>query len=90
MLAIEYHVYILQWLLQLSCCNTCQIWMWFEESNMYFWLIANFAYGEINKGSFSNPYTWLGIHKKKTLSNFPTWMSYEMSVVDIWRKRIVL
>ena len=29
--------------------------MWFEESNMYFCHVENFAYGEINERSFSNP-----------------------------------
>ena len=39
------------------CCgDTCQIWMWFEEFNMYFCHIENFAYGEINEWSFSNPH----------------------------------
>ena len=54
--AIEYHVYIWQVSLQLSCSDICQIWMWFEESNMYFCHIKNFAYGEINERSFSNPH----------------------------------
>ena len=56
MLAIEYPVYIWQVLPQLSCGDTCQIWTWFEESNMYFCHIENFAYGEINERSFSNPH----------------------------------
>ena len=55
-LAIEYHVYIWQVSPQLSCGDTCQIWMWFEKSNMYFCHIENFAYGEINERSFSNPH----------------------------------
>ena len=54
-LAIEYHVYIWQVSPQLSCGDTCQIWMWFKESNRYFCKIENFAYGEINEQSFSNP-----------------------------------
>ena len=54
-LAIEYRVYIWQ-VSQLSCGDTCQIWMWFKESNRYFYKIENFAYGEINKRSFSNPH----------------------------------
>ena len=58
-LAIEYHVYIWQVLPQLSCGDTCQIWMWFRESNRYFRNIENFAYGEISERSFSNPHTWL-------------------------------
>ena len=32
--------------------------MRFEESNMYFYMIENFAYGEINERSFSNPHPW--------------------------------
>ena len=32
--------------------------MWFEESNMYFCHVDNFAYGEINERSFSNPHPW--------------------------------
>ena len=35
-LTIEYHVYIWQVSPQLCCGDTCQIRMWFEESNMYF------------------------------------------------------
>ena len=55
-LAIEYHVYIWQVSPQLSCGDTCQIWMWFEESNMCFCQVENFAYGEIHERSFSNPH----------------------------------
>ena len=58
-LAIEYGVHIWQVSPQLSCGDTCQIWMWFRESNMYFCETENFAYGEINERSFSNPHTWL-------------------------------
>ena len=56
--AIEYHVYIWQVSPQLSCGDTCQIWMWFRESNMCFCKIENFAYGEISERSFSNPHPW--------------------------------
>ena len=55
-LTVKYRVYIWQVSPQLSCGDTCQIWMWFEESNMYFCKIENFAYGEINERSFSNPH----------------------------------
>ena len=55
-LAIVYYIYIGQVSPQLSCGDTCQIWMWFEEFNMYFCHIENFAYGEINEWSFSNPH----------------------------------
>ena len=55
-LTVKYRVYIWQVSPQLSCGDTCQIWMWFEESNMYFCEIENFAYGEINERSFSNPH----------------------------------
>ena len=58
MLAFEYHVYIWQVSPQLSCDDTCKIWMWFKESNRYFCKIENFAYGEINERSFSNPHPW--------------------------------
>ena len=43
---------------QLSCGDTCQIWMWFRESNRYFCKIENFAYGEISERGFSNPHPW--------------------------------
>ena len=57
MLAIGYHVYIWQLPPQLSCSDTCQIWMWFEEPDMYFCHIENIAYGEINERSFrKNPH----------------------------------
>ena len=55
-LDIEYCVYIWQVSPQLSYGDTCQIWMWFKESNSYFCKIENFAYGEINERSFSNPH----------------------------------
>ena len=42
---------------QLGCGDTCQIWMWFEESNRYFCKIEKFAYGEINERGFSNPHS---------------------------------
>ena len=57
-LTVRYRVYIWQVSPKLSCGDTCQIWMWFEESNMYFCEIKNFAYGEINERSFSNPHPW--------------------------------
>ena len=52
---MEFHVHIWQMLPQLRCGDTCEIWMWFEESNMYFCKIKNFPNGEINKLIFSNP-----------------------------------
>ena len=55
-LTVKYRVYIWQVSPQLSCGDTCKIWMWFEESNMYFYMIENFTYGEINERSFSNPH----------------------------------
>ena len=58
MLAIEYHVHIWQVLPQLSCGDTCQIWMWFKYFKRYFCEIKNFAYGEIDERSFSNPQPW--------------------------------
>ena len=62
-LDIEYHVYIWQVSPQLSCGDTCQIWTWFKGSNSYFCKIENFAYGEINERSFSNPHPWTKIHR---------------------------
>ena len=55
-LTVKYRVYIWQVSPQLSCGDICQIWMWFEESNMNFCEIESFAYGEINEWSFSNPH----------------------------------
>ena len=56
MLAIECYVHIWQVSQQLSCGHACQIWMWCKESNRYLSRIENFAYGEINERSFSNPH----------------------------------
>ena len=55
---VKYRIYI--WLVspQVSCGDTCQIWMWFDESNMYFCETENFAYGEINEPSLSTPHPW--------------------------------
>ena len=55
MLAIEYHVHIWQVLPQLRCGNTCQICMWLKVCSRYFCDFENFAYGEIDERSFSNP-----------------------------------
>ena len=52
----QYHVYIWRVSAQLSCGDICQIWMWFKESDSYICKIENFAYGEINERSFSNPH----------------------------------
>ena len=57
-LDIENHIYIGQVLLQLSCGDTCQIWLWFKESKRYIYKIENFDYREINKQRFSNPHPW--------------------------------
>ena len=59
MLAIEYHLYIWQVSPQLSCGDTCQTWMWFNDFNSHFCKIENFAYGEINEQGFSNPHSGL-------------------------------
>ena len=57
MLAIEYRVHIRQVSpRQLSCGDTCQIWMRFKGWNRYFCEIENFVYGEIDERSFSNPH----------------------------------
>ena len=42
LLFIEYHIHIWQVSPQLSCGDTCQLWMWFEEFNKYFCKIKNF------------------------------------------------
>ena len=54
-LAFEYDISIWQVSPQLSCGDICQIWTSFKEYNRYFCNIENFAYGEINERSFSNP-----------------------------------
>ena len=74
-LAIEYHVYIWQVSPQPPsiCGETCKIW--FKESNRYFCMIENFAYGEINERSFSNPPP-LGWHEFPSL--IPSWRRHVM------------
>ena len=81
-LAIEYHVYIWQVSPQLSCGDTCQIWMWFRESKRCFCKIENFAYGEISERSFSNPHPrTLGNKFSKILIKIQNW-----SVTKMWLK----
>ena len=48
--------YIWKVSLQLSCGNSCRIWMWFNECYSYFYIIQNFAYDAINERSFRNPH----------------------------------
>ena len=49
-LPVAYHIHVWQVSLQLSCSDTCQIWMWFEGSN--FFKIKNFL--EKKRKIFSN------------------------------------
>ena len=55
-LTIKYNVHIWQVSPQLSCGDTCQIWTWFEVSNLLFWEIEICRNEEINRRSFSNPH----------------------------------
>ena len=48
-LSIKYHVHIWQVLMQISCSDTWQIWLWFTGSKFYFSKIQIFHKGEINK-----------------------------------------
>ena len=76
-LAVRYRVYIWQVSPQLSCGDTCQIWMWFKESNMYFYKIENFAYEEINERSFSNPHLRYTTHRPLAdimITSLPLWI----------------
>ena len=77
---VTYRVYIWQVSPQLSCGDTCQILMWFDESNMYFCKIENFAYGEIDERSFSNPHPWSRARCPKP----------EFSKTQSWRPTTVL
>ena len=80
MLAIAYHVHIWQVLPQLSCGDTCQIWM-----NRYFDSIKNFAYGEINERSFSNPHPKPNLWEDVPLgSHWPIPVHYDFSSFLIW------
>ena len=65
MLAIEY----LAGVAQLNCGDTCEIWMRFKECNRYFCEITNFAYGEIDERSFSNPHPMIFIKLFRRLGN---------------------
>ena len=53
-LTTKCHVHIWQMSLQLSCGDICQIWKWFENSNMCFCKMEWFPNREINEWSFSN------------------------------------
>ena len=53
-LPIEYFAHIWQVSLQLSCGDTCQIWMSFKQSNRYICKVTNFHNREINKQNFSH------------------------------------
>ena len=51
MLAIEYHVHIWQVSLQLSCGDTCQIWMRCKECKWYFCQIENVLMEKLTNGA---------------------------------------
>ena len=57
-LAVEYHFYIWQVSPQLSCGETCQIWMWFKESNRYFFKIKKKANGALVTSTPDNNATY--------------------------------
>ena len=57
---------------QLSCGDTCQIWVWFTAFNRCVCKIGNFAYGEIREWSFSNP-------QHRTYDNDPTWIPKDLT-----------
>ena len=54
-LAIEYRVYIWQVSPQLSCGDTCQILMWFRESNRYFCKIEILLTEKLANGALVTP-----------------------------------
>ena len=72
---------------QLSCGDTCQIWLWVEKFNLFCFNIMNIYKGEINHKSFSNPQrsslvsaAWVSIDMVysawQTLAvRFPPWLS---------------
>ena len=80
-LAVEYHVYVCQVSQQLSCGDTCQIWMWFKEFNRYFRMTENLAYGEINERNFSNPHP-------RMLGTSKVWLYYKTTTVKQSHKKI--
>ena len=49
------YVHIWQMLLQLSCGDTCQIWMRLKKCSRYFCELKNFPYRKNNEWSFSTP-----------------------------------
>ena len=55
-LTVKNRVYVWRVSPQLSCGDTCQIWMWFEQNDIHFCKIENFAYWKVNERSFSNPH----------------------------------
>ena len=79
MLAIEYHVRIWQVSPQHSCGDTCQTWTWFKDCNRYFSKIENFAYGEINGRSLSNPHPQLELLKLRSLN-------FSLRIISILQK----
>ena len=80
-LTVTYRVYIWQVSPQLSCGDTCQILMWFDESNMYFCKIENFAYGEIDERSFSNPHPWAVVQ--------PDICTTDSCTTDTWNRTLI-
>ena len=55
MLAIGYPIHICQVLSQLSCGDTCQIWMWFEACNKYFWRSKILLTEKLTNGTLVTP-----------------------------------
>ena len=57
-LSTGYHIHIWQLLLQFSWSDTSQIWMWFEEPNIYFCKTEDFHIRYLNECSFSKYNPW--------------------------------
>ena len=66
-LAVKHCVTVWQVSPQLSCGDTCQIGMWFDEYNTCFCNIENFAYGEINERRFSNHHPRMALGKTNVI-----------------------
>ena len=74
--AVSYHFHIWQVLSQLSCGNTCQICMWFNESNKYFRKSRKVPNRELTEQIFSNPHPDLAVSAHLKILFLPVKSTY--------------
>ena len=66
LLPVKYHIHVWQMLPQISCGDTCQIWMWFKEPITYTFTRLKISHTEkltIFQRTFLNAFSWMKMYE---------------------------